>query len=535
MNPRPDSRGGLQAALNVPLPGRGAAAALRQRARSAKKTLLMIAIALVVGVEFLENGMFVFASSHIIGGIDSAPREFATVLAAYATGSMLMIGMQQWLSRHFGYRNYLIGALTLFLIGALASAAAENLTGLIIARAVQGFGGGALFTSARVLIPTLFSVPERSRAIRFFMFGVFGAGACAPALSAALIDGPGWRWIFLAVVPLVLLAITGIWFLLPDRVGRGQAPVQWAAAPLLLFAAAITLLQLALSQARYDIFGHPEHLAITVILGTVLFLWFLRHQWNHREPMFKLRELAHPAYLMGLALYFMHYCLTNVSNYVLPIYAESGLGIPVTRVGWLNTFAATVSLVVAYAYVRLSPRMPRKKPLMVVGVLALALATWGFSSMPADAPARALLPMLAAKGIFGVLLVLPVAGMTFRELGDERFVHAYQSKNLMRQISISTATALAAIVLQNRQFANHAELSSRIGSTTQGDVWLHGLQSGFTAAGLAPPQAHGAALAEIARVVNQQALLLACEDLYRMLTLFAVLTIGVVLFQRRFK
>ena len=70
-----------------------------------KQWLLMLLLGGLVAMEFLENGMFVFASSHILGGIGVAPREFAQVQAAYAVGSMLMIAMQQWLSRHFGYRH----------------------------------------------------------------------------------------------------------------------------------------------------------------------------------------------------------------------------------------------------------------------------------------------------------------------------------------------------------------------------------------------------------------------------------------------
>ena len=62
-----------------------------------KQLLLMWLLGALVGMEFLENGMFVFASSHILGGIGVAPREFAQVQAAYAVGSMLMIAMQQQL------------------------------------------------------------------------------------------------------------------------------------------------------------------------------------------------------------------------------------------------------------------------------------------------------------------------------------------------------------------------------------------------------------------------------------------------------
>ena len=49
-----------------------------------KQKLLMWLLAALVGMEFLENGMFVFGSSHILGGIGAAPQEFAQVQAAYA-------------------------------------------------------------------------------------------------------------------------------------------------------------------------------------------------------------------------------------------------------------------------------------------------------------------------------------------------------------------------------------------------------------------------------------------------------------------
>jgi hypothetical protein len=64
---------------------------LRLLSHQQRQTLLMILLGLATGVEFLENIMFVFASSHIIGGIDADPRSFALVQAAYAVGSMLMI------------------------------------------------------------------------------------------------------------------------------------------------------------------------------------------------------------------------------------------------------------------------------------------------------------------------------------------------------------------------------------------------------------------------------------------------------------
>jgi len=496
-----------------------------------KRRMLMLLLGLIVGTEFLENGMFVFSASHIMGGIGAAPGEFAQVLAAYAIGSMMMIVSQQWLSRHFGYRRYLAASLALFIVGALGCALSGSMPEMALARLVQGIGGGALFTSCRVLVPQLFGVRERPLALKYFMLMLFGMSAAGPALAAALVESTGWRSLFVAIIPMALAAMAGVWLLIPDALGRGARPVRWAATPLLLFGAAVALVQTGLAQARYEFFTDPLRLAILAVAGAALLGTFLWHQWRHDEPLLRVRDLAHPVYFTGLSLYFLHYALSGAASYLFPVLAEQGLGLPLATVGWLNSAAALVALATAYAYIKLGPRMPGKKPLMVTGALAMVLAAWLFSLVPAGTPATALLPALVAKGVFGALLVLPVAGLTFRELGEERFAHAYQGKNLMRQMAQSFAPALAAIALQDREFANQAAITAT--AHTQG--WLQALQSGLAAKGLAAPEAHMAALADLARLIEQQALLMSCADLYRVLAAAAACTAVAVVLQRRLK
>jgi hypothetical protein len=60
-------------------------------------------------------------------------------------------------------------------------------------------------------------------------------------------------------------------------------------------------------------------------------------------------------------------CLAGATGYVFPIYAERGLGMPLTTAGWLSTFSALVTLAAAYAYIKRGARLPRKKPIMAAG------------------------------------------------------------------------------------------------------------------------------------------------------------------------
>jgi hypothetical protein len=392
------------------------------------------------------------------------------------------------------------------------------------------------------LVLGLFTLAERPLAARRFMLCLFGASAIAPAFAAWVIENWGWTMVFYSVMPATAVAWIGVWLLLPSGVGRiagmtiaGSMPVRHTIGPLAWFILAVACLQLAISEARLDVLAHPLRLAALIAAGALLLAGFLARQWFHPRPLLSLRLLHNPAYWAGLLLYALHYGLANFGAYLFPIYAQQGLGLPLRDTGWLNSLAAAVTLTAAFIYSRyLSRRLKYKRPVMLLGVACLALSSLWFAAMPAGVALENLIPGLLAKGAFGALLVLPAAGLAFRDLGDQRFAHGYQGKNLMRQIAASAASALAAVMLQNRADALRETLSSQL-DPARADVaqWAERASAWFAAQGYAPGQARAAALASLQQLVNTQAMLLACQGLYRWLAVAALGAAAVIVAQRK--
>jgi len=492
----------------------------------------MCLLGLITAVEFFENAMFVFGAAHIMGGLDATPAEFVRAQAAYAVGCLMAMVMQQYMAARYGYRRYLLASMVLFSVALLACAHSQSLGQLTGARLIQGLGGGTFFTSSRILVPLLFAPEDRGAALKRFIGLIFGASALAPACSAWLIENRDWSWVFYAALPPALLACAGIWYLMPAQVGRAKA--SWRAephfhllaVPMLWFAVAVVCVQLGLSEARFDVLAHPLRLLLMLTVGLLMLALFLWQQWHQDVPLLHLRKLQSSVYLTGLGLYFVHYFLSNFSAYLFPIFAESGLGFPLAAAGWLNSLAGWCSLILALAYMKFSPHLRSKRWVMLSGLACFALYAGLLSCMPAGVDAWHVVPAMLAKGAFGVLLVLPVAGLTFKELGDEHFAHGYQGKNMMRQ--------LAAIMLQNRQFALHDVLGAELGSDRVAvRDWLTQLGQWWQGQGMSELQARSSALLELSRTLTHQALLLACEDLYRLLVLLALLGVVAVLSQRK--
>jgi len=172
----------------------------------------------------------------------------------------------------------------------------------------------------------------------------------------------------------------------------------------------------------------------------------------------------------------------------------------------------------------------------MAGCLCMAAAAWWMASLPPDAPLSALYGALAVKGLFGVLMILPVAALTWRALGDAHFVKGYQTKNVMRQMTVSLASAVAAVALQNGHLAQYSELAGRISPGNPAAMqWLEQTQHRFEQLGYTAGQAHGAAIGQLSALVERQAVFIACQHLYHWIAAIAMAAAVIVMVQKRLK
>lgn len=112
------------------------------------------------------------------------------------------------LGDRFGRRRVFLVGMTLFVAGSIGCALAWSPLALDLTRAVQGVGGALLFGVALPLLGEAFPEPrERAGAIGAFGATMAAATAVGPLVGGALVEGPGWRWIFVINVPIGVAAL----------------------------------------------------------------------------------------------------------------------------------------------------------------------------------------------------------------------------------------------------------------------------------------------------------------------------------------
>lgn len=497
--------------------------------------LFPLAIALAVGLDYFDNAAFSFFISDIAGGIGAPPDELIWSSSAYAVAGVLGILQHQWWVERVGHRHYIGLCLFLFAAAGLLAAFSQSSAELAVARALQGYLMGPMMGATRILIQLSFPPKDRGRATRLFLCSILLCSALAPLVGGYLVADFGWRAVFVCTVPvalltgaLVLLVVPATGRLPPEQ--RGE-PHLW---PYVIAALSLGALQVVAQQLRSSPFSESPGLEGMTLAGVLLLAGFIWHQWHHPRPLLHLHGLKEATFRTGLALYALYYFVSNAFSYLVSRFLQAGLGYPVENAGHLVGVTSLVSLAGALLYFRYAGRLPHKRGLIAVGfVLAALIGAW-MAHMPPNVSQSWLLLPLTLRGLLLLFIALPVANLAFQPFALELYPHSYRIKNIVKQMAYSFSTATIIVLEQHRlalhqtQLAANASLSNPVFTGA-----LDQLTQRFEQAGATLSAAHGLALAEIQRVVTQQANFMSFLDGFVFLGVISGAAALYALWQRR--
>ncbi len=408
---------------------------------------LLLAIATVTCVEFLENGLVIFAASQIMAGLQLRPEEFALSYTLYGVASIFMLYKHQWMVERFGYRRFILASLACFALGAILAATADGVGQFVLGRLLQGASGATFFTAGRMEMNRL-PIEARFAGLLCFIGSLLGASAIAPLGAAALLGLWGWRAIFWAVVPLCLaIAVVAGPQLSTTTAAPGERSEEhWGW--LLWLVLGIFGLQYTIQEIPGDIAssrGLLFAIGLASIAALSLFAW---RQWQKDRPLINYRGLLQWRYLLGISLYFSGYFMIGASGFLLPIFFREGLGLPLTTSALVLSAGMAASVGAAIWHAAAARHNPRLRQFMLSGLVLFALGCFAFSQVGRLDDWRWLLLPTLLLGVAIPVFIGPVAFSTFTELPPAVFSHGYQVKNIVRQLGISSSIALSTAALQ---------------------------------------------------------------------------------------
>lgn len=310
------------------------------------------------------------------------------------------------LGDRYGRRRVFVVGVVWFALASALCGTARNGEMLIAARVLQGVGGALLTPGSLALVQSTFRPEDRAKAVGAWS-GLGGvAGAVGPFLGGFLVDGPGWRWIFLVNLPVAAVVVAIAVRHVPesrDRTASGGFDVRGAALAALTLAG-VTYALIAAS-------GHPSWPAVVApaVAGVGFAVAFVRTEARREHPMLPLSVFSSRLFTAMNVVTLCLYAAIGGVFFVLPAQLQIAAGYSALRSG-LATLPVTLLMLLLSAPAgalaqRIGPRVPLTVgPLVTAaGLLLLTRVGPGTASYPLD-----VLPAVTVQGLGMSLFVAPL-------------------------------------------------------------------------------------------------------------------------------
>ncbi len=177
-------------------------------------------------MEVLDTTVVNVALPHISGTLSASLEESTWTLTSYLVANAIVLPATGWFSSILGRKRYLTGCVIIFTLASLACGIAPSLGFLIVARIIQGLGGGAMQPISQAVLLESFPPHKRGSAMALFGLGVVVAPIIGPTLGGWITDSYSWRWIFYMNLPVGIISVLMIQAFLEDpphlRRARGE-------------------------------------------------------------------------------------------------------------------------------------------------------------------------------------------------------------------------------------------------------------------------------------------------------------------------
>lgn len=166
-----------------------------------------LAVMLATFMFVLDSTIANVALPHMAGSFSSSNEEALWILTSYMIASGIILPSVAWFSGVFGRKKFFVNCVLLFTVASFLCGLAKSLDQMILARILQGLGGGAIIPISQSILLENFPIEKRRMAMSIFGIGIIIAPIIGPVLGGWITDNYTWNWIFYINVPLGFLAI----------------------------------------------------------------------------------------------------------------------------------------------------------------------------------------------------------------------------------------------------------------------------------------------------------------------------------------
>jgi EmrB/QacA subfamily drug resistance transporter len=425
---------------------------VRGDARTIRNALIIVCLgALMSAVDSTVTNVALNTLEH---DLHASIASVQWVITAYLLTVAGVIPVSGWASRRFGARQVYVCSLALFGVSSALCALAGSLQVLIACRLLQGVAGGMLVPLGQLIAAEVAGPSRMGKMVsRIWMFSSIGA-MLGPTIGGGLVQGLGWRWIFMINVPISLIATVAALYLLPQTPSRPAGRLDIGG--LLRLSIGVPAMVFALAQAEQTGSLFSPSAALPLLAGILLVADFVRHALHSTRPLLDVRLCARPSFSAGLiAIFFVDIAWFGVLV-LLPLAFQQLRHASPLSAGLLMAPQGLGTAVGMWLCGRLGDG-PRARRLGAVGALVLVVTTMLVAGFGPHMTAWPICLTLLCAGFGAGVSWVPATAASYVGLARDEISHGSPLVTVTMRLGASFGTAIAAIMLQAQLRAGAAQ------------------------------------------------------------------------------
>ncbi len=491
--------------------------------------LIAAAVMLATFMEVLDTSIAAVALPYIAGSLSATNDEATWVLTSYLVANAVILPASTWFSLRFGRKRFLIACIVIFTVSSFACGAAASLGMILIARAVQGAGGGALQPLSQAILLESFPPQKRGMAMAVFALGVVVAPVLGPTLGGWLTDTYSWRWAFYINIPVGIFAVFMISRYVQDpSYIKNARPGKLDGIGLGLLAVWLGALQIILDKGQEDDWFGAAWIRWAALILIVCFIAFLVREFRHRSPLVQLRIFRDRNFALGCLLIGLFGASIYGLVTLLPLFYQELMGYTALAAGWAVS-PRGVGAIIAMPMIGYLTAKIDNRWLIAFGFFLFAVASLWFGEVNLSIGQWTFLWAIVISGFGSGCVFVPLSTTAMASLPNEEIGNASGLYNLLRNIGGSIGISVVNTIVARHEQVHRNEMVRWLAPGRVSIVGaLSGMQRFLNAQGSSPTTAADRSYGLVNGMLDAQARLWSYVDDFRYMALACFFCIPIV-------
>jgi DHA2 family multidrug resistance protein len=485
--------------------------------------LVTVSVMLPTFMEVLDTAIASVALPYIAGSLSASNSEATWVLTSYLVANAVILPASNWFARRFGRKRFLLFCVTLFTVASFFCGAAPSLAVILLARVLQGAGGGALQPLSQTILLESFSLRDRSKSMAAYGLGIVMAPVLGPTLGGWLTDTWSWRYAFYINIPVGILAVILIGRFVHDPPYIKNAKVgAFDNIGFGLLAIWTGCLQIVLDKGQEDDWFGAVWVRWAVAALIIAFLLWIWRSWTNPKGLLDLHIIKNRNFRTGCLMIAMLGMCIYITIAILPLYYQEILGYTAFTAGLVVFPRGVGSFVGSPVIGILGSRIDNRK-LLCAGFLGFAVCAFIFGEVNLDIGPYTLLIPITVTGFALSFVFVPLATLSTATISRNEMGNATGLFNMLRNIGGSIGIAMATTALIRGADSHQTDLSANLSPSSAVLQQKSAIIAAYLGHRMGPAGARPGSYGLIYRLLQQQAAQLAYVDVFRWTAILALI------------